>query len=588
MSRPGPGTDPVNEESYVFADAVVDVQAPALFVGGQRVRIEPLPFQVLLTLLRAAPDSVPVDALGQAAWGEPTLPNTVAKAISRVRQALGQPRLVCAVSGRGPAAPGFRMAVAVERISRADDRHPLGELAPSITPTRTIRDFLRDVIAAAKAQPAELVSGASTVTLLAGTSSRWMEAFQRDPRAEAQIRLELAKAFHHLADLPDGTRELRLAVQRLSPVVAPQDPLLLLARFNLAALLSLTSHLDEAQRELETAERCAAAALAVDDAPLQLAAEHARFAYHHMRGNLPAATPPGQRMLSLVDRVAPDDLSLRFSVRLRMAAQLQRTMQLDEALHLMRITMAAPFSAATVGDWPYARGSIQLARIQVSLGRTQGAEQALLDARTVLFRRFGTQDMYVGVADAELANLFAQRGQFQRAAEALTSAVECCTRSSHNPDHQSVHILNVNLGIVSLNAGQAQAGLALLEQERPLFVRDWGGEAGFLAQIIDFHRARALSDLGRAPEALPLLARLDPRKLEQAEQCQYMDAWLQAEQGRARVLAHPGTEGRPQMADGLSALRQRQAPAWIVQAYATLLDGEDAPPPAPVPANEGD
>ena len=142
-----------------------------------------------------------------------------------------------------------------------------------------------------------------------------------------------------------------------------------------------------------------------------------------------------------------------------------------------------------------------------------------------------------------------------------------------------------NLAIVELNTGHAQAALARLEAGRDWFVRHMGGESGAVVQALDFERARALTSVGRAAQALPILATLDPERLAQATPGRDWPCRLQAERGRALMRAARPHEGLRLLQDALPQMAQAGSAAWLQAHYGQVLAQPQPQPLRDVPAS---
>lgn len=93
-------------ERYLAGDLCVDAGSIRVSRDGQPLRLPGLSFDVLLALVRAAPNVVSIDQLMQQAWpGLVVSPETVSQRVKLLREALGDdsrdPRYVAVVRGRG-------------------------------------------------------------------------------------------------------------------------------------------------------------------------------------------------------------------------------------------------------------------------------------------------------------------------------------------------------------------------------------------------------------------------------------------------------------------------------------------------------
>lgn len=106
-------------ERYLAGDLCVDAGAMRVTRGGQSLRLQGLSFDLLLTLVRAAPDVVSVDQLMDRTWpGLVVSPETVSQRVKLLREALGDesrdPRYVAVVRGRG-----YRFVASVAPLAAA-------------------------------------------------------------------------------------------------------------------------------------------------------------------------------------------------------------------------------------------------------------------------------------------------------------------------------------------------------------------------------------------------------------------------------------------------------------------------------------
>ena len=102
-----------------FGDAVLDEQLASLKLGATDVELDRSGYDVLLALLRHAGEVVTKEELLEAGWpGRVVSENSLAKAIGRLRQALGQQ----GASIRAVHGYGYRLASTVSYQAAADDR----------------------------------------------------------------------------------------------------------------------------------------------------------------------------------------------------------------------------------------------------------------------------------------------------------------------------------------------------------------------------------------------------------------------------------------------------------------------------------
>ena len=94
------------ETNYRVDDLIMDVARGCVSRGGHVISLSPLSFELLLALVRAAPNVLPMDDIMNQVWpGIVVSPETVSQRVKLVRDALGDravsPRYISGVRGRG-------------------------------------------------------------------------------------------------------------------------------------------------------------------------------------------------------------------------------------------------------------------------------------------------------------------------------------------------------------------------------------------------------------------------------------------------------------------------------------------------------
>jgi non-specific serine/threonine protein kinase len=124
----GKSGGPAQAGTWRFGATVLDEQLAELRVGGLRMDLDRSSYDVLLTLLRHAGEVVTKDELLEAGWpGRVVSENSLAKAVSRLRQALGAD----AETLRSVHGYGYRLAAAVKFQALPDGGAPAQALDPS-------------------------------------------------------------------------------------------------------------------------------------------------------------------------------------------------------------------------------------------------------------------------------------------------------------------------------------------------------------------------------------------------------------------------------------------------------------------------
>jgi DNA-binding winged helix-turn-helix (wHTH) protein len=107
-------------ECYSVDDLLIDVERRRVTRDGREIPLGPLTFDMLVTLVHAAPELVSVDTLMKTVWPASVIgPETVSHRVKTLRVALGDnpkaARYIAVVRGRG-----YRVVPTVEPCVRAE------------------------------------------------------------------------------------------------------------------------------------------------------------------------------------------------------------------------------------------------------------------------------------------------------------------------------------------------------------------------------------------------------------------------------------------------------------------------------------
>src|ERR1022692_5238573 len=110
--------DPIDSAVFLVGDLHVDVGQQRVTRAGIEITLPNLSFQLLLALIRVAPNILSNDLLMARVWpGLIVSPETVAKRVNLLREALGdnaqEPHYIAGVRGRG-----YRLVAAVSPAQR--------------------------------------------------------------------------------------------------------------------------------------------------------------------------------------------------------------------------------------------------------------------------------------------------------------------------------------------------------------------------------------------------------------------------------------------------------------------------------------
>lgn len=184
-------------------------------------------------------------------------------------------------------------------------------------------------------------------------------------------------------------------------------------------------------------------------------------------------------------------------------------------------------------------------------------------------RAFGPNEVYVGGANFELADLHHGRGNFVKAAQAARAAVAAFT-AALGERHNYTMNANATLAAVELDLGEPAAALRVFEALKPIALADKDG-APMLAAI-DFGRAKALTQLGRPEEALALLNQVNATQLANSSWGPPDFEWqLQAEKGRALIGMGQRAQGADKIRAALPEMEKAGSYRWQLERYRELL-----------------
>jgi non-specific serine/threonine protein kinase len=539
--------------------------------------------ELLVDDLRAATEGRPADRLQSAAELVDRVSNLPARRAAR-DAALAREKVAVEAAGQLQKARARRplvlatlaslVAGLVVSTAFAWQAHSAKERAETESErANAINSFMReDFLTGIDLGSAEQGGMVSMTSLLDRAAARAAQRFRNQPATEALVRGHLAGVYQMFSLFDRAEAQFRRALQVADPQALARDPELLKLRFGLIGNLSLNKRLKEAEALLPAVE-AAAAPLLADNPRLAYEAARARLSVMHMGQHFKEAVATGERLVALADSGISDTYpEAWFNARLKLADIFWRLGELGrgEALLTEALALPQPAHRPEVSDTSRAHAHIALGRIYVSQGREGLAEPMLVTARDELIRRVGRSDRHILVADATLAGIWDARGDFARSRAAYAGVHEDYLRR-HGDQHADTNVMAMNLAITDLNLGHAAEALKRLDSGRLWFVKYMGGEKGAVVQAIDFERARAMTSLQRATEAVPILARLDPKALAAAAPARDWAGRLQAERGRALLAAGQRAEGLKLLNTALPEMAANGSAPWVVAGYRALL-----------------
>lgn len=123
-------------QQYQVADLLIDVGRQRVTRADVEISLPKLSFDLLLTMIRAAPNFVSIDTLMTQVWpGIVVSPETVSQRVKLLRDALGddahEPRYIAGLRGRG-----YRLMAAARPLGELPNSAAAHAAAPAITPKR--------------------------------------------------------------------------------------------------------------------------------------------------------------------------------------------------------------------------------------------------------------------------------------------------------------------------------------------------------------------------------------------------------------------------------------------------------------------
>jgi len=396
--------------------------------------------------------------------------------------------------------------------------------------------------------------------------------FKGEPRTEAVVRGRLADLYFRAGMISDAETQFRLAVERFAQEpLAEASPDVELAdiRFGYAQLLAQTNKPDEAQVQMDLAEKERARMPAALAQALERDASNARLFLLMARQQYPAAIPAAKRAVELADGDQRADVVERFNTRLLLVETLYRTGGYAEGLRVIDSALQT-LSADQASPVIRARALLLRARVNLAMSKTETVEADLLTARDAFVQHMGPNYADVATANVELGNLYDAQGDFEQSVKVLDQAMTGMA-AALGAEHSNTRIVGLNLAIAQINLGRAADGLRSLDAGRPWFVKNMGGDASAVVQAIDFERSRALTTLGRPAEALTILSRLQHERLAEATPARDWAERLEAERGRALLARGGRAEGLALIRNALPHMEAKGSTAWVLAGYRKLV-----------------
>jgi non-specific serine/threonine protein kinase len=356
--------------------------------------------------------------------------------------------------------------------------------------------------------------------------------FVRDPVIRAALLLEVASAHFRRSELTQAEAAQREAVLLLERAQGPDHPATLMAEYDLVRILDARQQYDEAGSLLALADQHAGGR--PDGSPeLRLLALWTRGGHELMLQGAAGALVQYEQLERLQQRWKPGDLIWRLRAQGGLAACMLLMGQNHEALLLIEDLIRPEYSIDKVGLRDWAQLRMQHARALANLGRRNEAGR---EAEEVLaeVRASGGPGSYVaGLVWDDLAGVRRAAGMFREALDAERQGYQIM-KEHIGARGQATLLMRGRIGELEYLADEPARAVETLQEVHGEMVSALG-DGSPLAQLAAFHLAAALSDSGRAGEAAPVAAQLNPRALAAAEAAVHWDRRLMALDADIRI-----------------------------------------------------
>jgi eukaryotic-like serine/threonine-protein kinase len=401
------------------------------------------------------------------------------------------------------------LAISLWLYRQADHARQLAEREAARA--EAINRFLNDdLLGAADPGAPGSVSETKVTDVLARAATRVETRFAQEPDTRAAIEATLGRTYFALSDYVQAEAHRRRAVELLERTRGAGDDATLEAQYRLAWSLSQNGKLDDAVQRLDAADGAAGARLQ-QVSMLAYLSHRTRAAYHDMRQQNDAALKSYQQAQRVRLALDPANDRMLIETQVGLARCHLRLGQHAEAEANLRELIAPQYTVERLGRLGWIFVHLTHGITLNHLGRSTEAENTLLQVVDTARAQLGADHYYTGVALSQLADLYAMRGEFDRALAPAREAFDIVRKRSGERG-QATLLARANLGVIEFESGQLQAAIGTLSEARAGLAALLGDKSP-QAQGPNFYLAFALSNSGRHEEALALAERIDPAAL---------------------------------------------------------------------------
>lgn len=358
-----------------------------------------------------------------------------------------------------------------------------------------------------------------------------------EPRFDApglQIQLRDVLADIHVGlSLHEGEISLRAdLVERLDREAGTAERAS--ARFDLADAYMRASLFDEAHAALRAGE-----ALAEGATEVQLAVQSAmtRGRYHLLRFEYGEAAPAYEAALDMIEAQPSFDVGVHHAALQDLSQAYSRLDRHDEAIAILERSLRPPFSDGGVAAFRLAGAQRLLGAAHVYAGRYEPAEVMLLNASQSTRRVYGDASTQAQEIDNDLAVLYSDTGRWPEAA-ALLNRLRALNCERYGETHMRCLAYSGNAGVTMIEAGEFAEAAQLIDAARSGFTEALGEDAA-PTQLMEYHLANALLEIGAVEGAAELVSDLDEAALSAASPTSRWDLYLPVIRDRIRLRSNP-------------------------------------------------
>lgn len=364
-----------------------------------------------------------------------------------------------------------------------------------------------------RSNPLVLAKGqsASLKDVLLGARERVSHRFGSQPLAEASIRTSLTSLFNMIELLPEAESEAHRALLLYESHSGAASLDALKARALVARLLTRTGKFEDALKQLQRLDELIAGRT---DPYIRYLRASAWGIYYMNQGEYAKAVPEYRIAIPILRVAEPDNVTLRDSLRMDLIGGLTQTGDLAgaraEGADLIREIAGRGDDNGLVAA--FAKAAV--ARTYTLEDDLVTAEAQLIDAQRTIVDLLGPTHTRNIMVLSDLFDIAVRRADWPRALD-YAKRVHESVLEKFGPEHNVTALTAVNWGQALYESGDAAAAENKVRPYHGKLVSRLG-EKNPQSQVATYWLCAFLLEQGKAEEAAPLAAVLDPAALEAA------------------------------------------------------------------------